>query len=503
VPPSVARFELLKELGSGGFGTVYQAWDREGSRLVALKLAHEARASALRRFKAEFLTLCDASHEHVARLYELHQEGGAWFFTMEYVDGVPLDAWLLPELESWPLATRPGRPVARALDGGGRATDPTLSWKTEPDANAPVHVPDVERPRAAVQDLDKVRAIFRQVVEALAWLHATGHVHRDVKPSNVLVTPEGIVKLVDFGLVTRMRTGEDGPDPLAGTPPFMAPELVLGQRATPAVDWYALGVMLHLVLTGSLPWFARPDLSGPSATYRPSALCDGIPEDLDALCGALLSADPADRPGAVSILAALGLPPGGPPAPALTPELAPAPLPPVVLPASRASTSELGPTNIMLRSRCLARGSVRFAALDGAIDGLAAMLAARMPRDVERLLPADKVERAAMMALFPSLQDSALEVEPAPALALAELERTGLAGLARLFANVRAHRPVTIVVDDAQWIDADSVRAVRAMSSAGLEWVLVTSDKRAPAPHRDALLAHLGAAAQHCVRQVD
>ncbi|MCC6621826.1 MAG: serine/threonine protein kinase [Deltaproteobacteria bacterium] len=488
--PPVARFELLKELGSGGFGPVYQAWDRDASRLVALKLAHEARAAALRRFKSEFLTLCDASHEHVARLYELHHEAGAWFFTMEYVDGVPLDAWLLPELEGWPLATRPGRPVARVRRGAAPATDPTLAWATVPDVCTSAHASDEQPARVCpavsefapglpgaearelgqgpqrfreAKDFERVRSAFRQVVEALAWLHATGHVHRDVKPSNVLVTPDGIVKLIDFGLVTRLRDGDEPPDPLAGTPPFMAPELVLGQRATPASDWYAVGVMLHLVLTGSLPWFARPDMSGASATYRPSATCEGIPEDLDALCGALLAADPADRPGALAILEALGAPP---------PRAAP---PLRAEPPLRARLASHDVTALVLESRCLERGSLRFAALDGAVDDLAVMLAARMPRDVERLLPPDRATRAAMMALFPALQDCALDAEPALDLAPEALERAGLAGLAHVLGAIAAHRRVVIVVRDAQWVDADSARAIEALARVPIEWVMTRS----------------------------
>jgi hypothetical protein len=266
--------------------------------------------------------------------------------------------------------------------------------------------------------------------------------------------------------------------------------------------------MLYLVLTGSLPYVARPGTAATApASYAPSDLCSGVPADLDRLCAALLAADPSERPDAAAVLAALAPRPGArvdvPSVPAPRPfvgrraevrRLAAALRPDEVQATSAHVTVVSGPAGVgksrlvehvvrgafaaappplVLRSRCLERGSLRLRALDGAVDDLAATLAARMPRDVERLLPAARADRAALMALFPVLVDSVVQAEPPPDLAPAELERVALAGLAHTLAKVAAQRRVIVVVDDAQWADADSAPALAALAHVPIDWILV------------------------------
>ena len=106
--------------------------------------------------------------------------------------------------------------------------------------------------------LEPIRAseLTRQVVLALGAAHDSGLVHRDIKPANVLLTPRGVAKLADFGLVSRLDELAQGGAPLAGTPTFMAPELFRGTPASPRSDFYALGVMLFYTLSGRLPFSA-------------------------------------------------------------------------------------------------------------------------------------------------------------------------------------------------------------------------------------------------------
>jgi len=559
---ATTRYELLKVLGSGGFGTVYQAWDRDEQQLVALKLAHESQSWALRRFKSEFRTVADVSHENLVSLHELHQDGTSWFFTMEYVDGVPFDAWLMPRPVSTLPETRAGRPRAK-----NAAFDPRPEQVASPFAESDTvwsmcetieHVADCDAAQMRMRrelvlpadhsggiDYDRLRAAFGQVVEALAFLHAAGHLHRDIKPSNVLVTADGIVKLVDFGLVTQVRDGVlDTVDALAGTAHFMAPELSLGARPTPASDWYSAGVMLYLVLTGALPYMALPDTSSGSGTYAPSAVCDGIPADLDRICAALLSADPADRPDAAALLAAFAperprrAAPTRPylsqPRPfvgrrselreltrALRPGEHGALHPRVVLvtgePGSGKTTlvrhalreATWAEEPLVLRSRCLERGSLRLRALDGAVDDLSLYLARKSPRELAQLFPLERRDRAALVALFPVLASSGVfigEVALGQTIPAGELERRAIASLGLVLARIAREQRVVFVIDDAHWAGAEDLAALRTLMDgdaktmvAAIDWVLVQSEANM---HLDVLLAGVRRYGRERVRQV-
>ena len=198
------RFTLRERLGQGGFGVVYRAWDARLGVEVALKALHRASPGALHRFKGEFRQVQGLAHPHLVRLHELFCEGEGWYFTMDLVPG---DAW--------------GRVVARRP---GEGPGPVA---------------------------DRLRAALPQLVDGLSAMHRAGLIHRDLKPSNVHVTPEGRVVLLDFGLASLAE--EEGRGDLAGTPSFMAPEVLAGQGASAASDLYALGVMIHLALTGGLP----------------------------------------------------------------------------------------------------------------------------------------------------------------------------------------------------------------------------------------------------------
>ena len=161
-------------------------------------------------------------------------------------------------------------------------------------------------------DEGRLRAVLPQLVSALGTIHDAGHLHRDVKPSNVLVSNEGRLVLLDFGLVTALRASEQSSDAeLEGTPAFMAPEQVEGGGVGPAADWYAVGVMLFAALTGRLPFEGSiSDILERKLTHeapRARSISPHAPEDLDALCAALLRMAPADRPAAAEIRARLGM----------------------------------------------------------------------------------------------------------------------------------------------------------------------------------------------------
>jgi serine/threonine-protein kinase len=207
-------YELERQLGIGGMGEVWLARRVDGrfEGEVALKVlhAHVAQSSARERFVREGRILGQLSHPHIARLLDAGSTPlGVLYLVLEYVAGEPIDSWC----------------EARSLDVEARLR------------------------------------IFQQVCQAVAHAHQHLVVHRDLKPGNILVTPEGEIKLLDFGiakLVEPERAAEETELTRIGgralTPDFAAPEQILGQPITTATDIHALGVLLYLLLAGRRPY---------------------------------------------------------------------------------------------------------------------------------------------------------------------------------------------------------------------------------------------------------
>ena len=272
------RFELVRRIGEGGMGVVYEAYDRDQRTRVALKTLRLSARDSLLRFKNEFRALQGVYHPNLVGLGELCERDGDWFYTMQYVDGV--DFLTCVELRDNAITAR--------LDLGG----------------APAPAP----PAPLKFDERKLRSGLVQLAGALAALHGAGKVHRDIKPGNILVTPDGKLYLLDFGLVTDAARSRaiTSVDRLIGTPAFMSPEQARGDlQIGPRSDCYSVGVLLYRALTGML--FARGsarDLVTSRRTQsamRPSLSAPGVPADLDELCFELLANRPADRPSAADI----------------------------------------------------------------------------------------------------------------------------------------------------------------------------------------------------------
>src|SRR5260221_766436 len=254
------RFEVVARIGAGGAGLVYEVRDRDSDAHLALKTVRSiSPPDTLMLLKREFRAAQDLAHPNLVRLDELFEEDGVWFFTMELVEGV-----------DWLRYVRP-----------------------EGEGGAPYE--------------SRLRATIVQIVEALSALHAAGTVHRDVKPSNVLVSTHGSVKLLDFGLAAQPdRMVDPLADGLVGTLNYMAPELLRMREPMPACDFYALGVMLYQALTGQFPFFERaPDIVRPRLSVEPTPVREVAPDapaDLAALCDALLRRDSNVRPTGASVM---------------------------------------------------------------------------------------------------------------------------------------------------------------------------------------------------------
>jgi hypothetical protein len=423
-------------------GVVYRVRDEETGGEVALKTLSHVTPEAVFRLKAEFRLLRDVRHRNLVRLYELFADEAACFFTMELVDGVSLAQWV-----------RPGGDV------------------------------DVWRLVQAV----------RQLALGLDALHAAGTLHRDVKPSNVLVEHTGRVVLLDFGLGVALRGGEpEVPPDFAGTPVYMAPEQAYGRPIGPPVDWYALGVVVFELLAGRAPSDDAPAAAGARAvTVSLRALVPALPPVLDELATRLLAPDPSSRPALAEVLDALDR------ATPATPRLrAAAPVALVgrageiaalehafeVARSGRASLVRVrGPSGIgktelvrsaltrfavpgdvvVLTGRCHPEESLPFKAVDAVIDGLTQVLLELPPSMLSTAVPH---QTGAMLRLFPVLAR-------VPALAAAsasedaadqpERRRRGFQAFGDLLGHVARHRHVVIWVDDLQWGDVDGVLLLR------------------------------------------
>jgi serine/threonine-protein kinase len=254
--PKIAGYQILGELGRGGMGVVYKARQRGLHRLVALKMilagAH-AGDHQQARFAIEAEAVARLQHPNIVQIYEVGRQDGLPYFSLEFVDGGPLD---------------------RKIGG-----------KPQP-------------PRDAAQ-------LIETLARAMHFAHRQGIIHRDLKPANILVTQDGVPKITDFGLAKRLEEGDSGQTKsgtIMGTPSYMAPEQARGdiRQVGPHSDLYALGAMLYELLTG------RPPFQGPNMAdtvlqvtrdepVPPARLQPNTPRDLETICLKCLQKDPGNR----------------------------------------------------------------------------------------------------------------------------------------------------------------------------------------------------------------
>jgi serine/threonine protein kinase len=506
-PPSVAvsaapaarewtgtsRYSVLRRLGEGGMGVVYEALDREGRRHLALKTLLRIDPDSLYLFKQEFRTLADVHHRNLVHLYELVQpEDGPLFFTMELVQGTDFIEYVhhAPRVRGSESSSSTAHSQTALVTRHGSARPgvasiaPPLSLGDEPT-------------RA---DADRLRRSLRQLVLGLGALHGAGKLHRDVKPSNVLVTSEGRVVILDFGIALELSRATDEAareGGVVGTPRYVSPEQAVGDVPTPASDWYAVGVMLYEALAG------RPPFEGSSAdvlsrkameeALPPSTWARGIPPDLEALCVDLLRREPGERPLEADILrrllagtSASLVPPArsarevdrGPPlfvgreaqlralrdaldlvvaGQAVTVRLGGgAGMGKSALARHFLDTIEASGAIEVLSGRAYERESVPYKAVDSLVDSLATLLL-RVEAS-EGSISAPK-HAAALLRLFPVLKRVAsFATLPEPVFDDAQTVRQNAFGALReLIGALARRRPVVLYIDDVQWGDTDSV----------------------------------------------
>jgi serine/threonine protein kinase len=496
---ALARYDLLKCIGEGGMGVVYEAFDKERRQIVALKTLLHSSPAALYRFKQEFRALADVAHPNLVRLFEfVATDTGEVFFTMELVGGVDFVRHVRGGVSSDDSVATPTAPTSAAtvtarFDTPRRGE---LGWADcpEPSATAAAEPARLGRTRA---DIVRLRLALRQLVEGINALHAAGKLHRDIKPSNVLVTPDGRVVLLDFGVaadLTRERDENQADTEMVGTARYMAPEQATDDTPTTASDWYSVGVMLFEVLVGRAP-FVGPavDVITRKSLFdamRPSEQIEGVPPDLDGLCAALLRREPERRPSGRQILRWLdGSRVRANPSPVPADPTADLPLIGrdsqvralrqafddaregrlVTVRVSGASgmgksalaarfVDELveGGEAVALRGRAYERESMPYKALDSVIDAISRYLMRLTERELSIAMPEDVGSLARLFPVLRRVEAIGMAKAPASGLQAGDVRRRATRALRELLAALSERVPLVIYIDDVQWGDADS-----------------------------------------------
>ncbi len=208
------RYEIIEELGRGGMGNVYRVVDKKINEEMALKLLHPAIAAeekTIARFKNELKLARKITHKNVCRMYDLNEEGGTPYITMEYVSGEDLKSMIKMTGQL---------SVGRAI------------------------------------------SIAKQICEGLAEAHHLGVVHRDLKSRNIMIDKEGNARIMDFGIARSLKAeGITGDGIMVGTPEYMSPEQVKGEGADQRSDIYSLGIVLFEMVAGKIPFEGDTSLS--------------------------------------------------------------------------------------------------------------------------------------------------------------------------------------------------------------------------------------------------
>ena len=261
---TLAHYRITAAIGAGGMGEVYRATDTKLDRDVAVKVLPAEMASSperLERFRREARAVAALNHPHIVTIYSVEEADGVHFLTMELVEGQPLD-------------------------------------RVVPEGGLP---------------LDRLLGIATGLADALAAAHDKGIVHRDLKPANVMVTTDGRVKVLDFGLARmtgpqpEQTAGSELPTDLRtregvvmGTVPYMSPEQVSGLEVDHRTDLFSLGIILYEMASGQRPFQGRSSAELASAILRdtPRPLAErrgGLPPALGQVIERCLEKSPADR----------------------------------------------------------------------------------------------------------------------------------------------------------------------------------------------------------------
>jgi len=264
------RYEVKEVLGVGGMGMVFKAVDSELGEVIAIKSLKQELLSedptALERFKSEIRLARRISHRNVVRTHDLGEFSGVYYITMEFVEGRSLKDL---------IRTRGRLPVPATL------------------------------------------TVAKQLCRALEVAHEQGVIHRDIKPQNMVVEPNGLLKVMDFGIarLAKRQSGVTQQGMVVGTPDYMAPEQLMGEEIDERADIYAAGCVIYECLTGKTPFVAENQITLiakllEEAPIPPRVINEEVPQALSDLVMRTLAKKPDQRPKSATelhdLLAAIG-----------------------------------------------------------------------------------------------------------------------------------------------------------------------------------------------------
>jgi serine/threonine-protein kinase len=251
------RYRLIEQIGSGGMAVIYRAQDMELGRVVSVKILRPSLVDDpefLIRFRREAQAAANLNHPNIVAVYDVGQDGPkTHYIVMEHV---------------------PGQDLKRML-----------------------------RARGAF-DVDAALAIIIEVCKGVGYAHRAGLVHCDVKPQNILITPDNTVKVTDFGIARALSAAQPQPDQVEdvvwGSPHYFSPEQAAGEGCTPSSDVYSIGIVLFELLTGQLPFggkeyrdLAMAHLKQPAPLV--TSVNPALPQDLDRIIQKVLAKEPSAR----------------------------------------------------------------------------------------------------------------------------------------------------------------------------------------------------------------
>lgn len=246
------RYEILELIGTGGMANVYKALCHRLNRYDAVKIMRDDTAADecfRKRFRTESQAVAMLSHPNIVSVYDVSHNENIEYIVMELVDGITLKQYM--------------------KEHGALPTDEVLNFSI-------------------------------QIAKALAHAHSKGIIHRDIKPQNVMLLKDGLIKVADFGIAALQNDIEESTNETVGSVHYIAPEQARGAAADARSDIYSLGIVMYEMMTGRLPYVGKSDVEVAvkhmnTEAVPPRTIVPGIPEELERICLKAMATDITDR----------------------------------------------------------------------------------------------------------------------------------------------------------------------------------------------------------------
>jgi len=506
------RYRLVRVLGTGAFGRVFYAWDEERAQGIAIKVLKNTHPQALLHFKREFRSISEIRHPNLVRVFQLVRDGDTWFIVMEMLEGVPFVPYrLLARHRAHDDVPNTCRSIVFTAVDTAAATHTEVLHRLRAEGDG-----RVLRHKAPLLSPAQIQDYFYQLASGVHALHRKHVVHCDLKPSNIMVTPQGRVVVLDFGVVRHMlhlaaQNKDEGI--FAGTRYYVAPEATTTSSPTSSFDWYAVGVILwQFVIIHSAEHLGGMREAERARYLHQAAETFPAYAPLYSLCEALLRQDPDARAGfdAIEAVCAPAAPEGAPSkagemraeqggglygreaalaqlheawhafnhgkAQALLIDGHAGNGKTALVEAFLHEVQATHASTRVLLAQCQSNESVGFRAFDEIVDGLCALIAAMPEDEREEVLP---FCTPTLCELFPVLRslDGRLN-EPASRHLFMEDPRFALRDL---LCNVAQRYAMVIWIEDIECVDDDSLQWIGQIFTPALRpntFLLITKNTR-------------------------